>query len=305
MFNQVTSELARQIDRVVLYSMNRRIPDSLQTSYREASSLEAVLTATQVDRRRTAVYNLTAPGEHPIWLNTPHGSVRCHVRVRPAVDPQAPLCIYHHGLNEYPYTNSFNRIFPAGAPRPTHAVCIQALYHDNMTDPLLKGFATVQGIYLLFATSLRMIALMQEAFTRQGAPYTVMAGVSWGGITSMLYEAFFQNTRAVIPMLASPNLAQAMMDAAALFNRPITVPQHAIMNSLDFTPHFANCRASKIYPLLGENDLFFRFDHHAPLFGQQTLSTTPDGHISAMWRTNILRQHVVNVLSVLSNGKEI
>lgn len=95
--------VAYQIDKMVLYSMNRRVPDSLEESYEDALSFEAVLDQTRVNKQKTAVYQLLAPGEHPVWLDTPDGQLQCHVRVRLAIDPTAPLLLYHHGFNELPY----------------------------------------------------------------------------------------------------------------------------------------------------------------------------------------------------------
>ena len=62
--------LAEQIDKIVLYGMNRQVPVSLETSYQSAPLLETVLAETQVDLAKTAVYNLSAR------VNIPSGSIR-------------------------------------------------------------------------------------------------------------------------------------------------------------------------------------------------------------------------------------
>lgn len=191
--------MVQQIDKAVLYGLNRRVSDSLETSLSHAPQLEAVLAQTEVDRRKTAVYNLTAPGEHAITLQTPMGEIVCKVRVRLAVDPAAPLLLFHHGFNEYPYTNSWRRLFPTAVPLPVHSVCVQAPFHDTWQDPVQKGFASIRSIYQIFAGSLRVMELMQSRFEIEGAAYTVASGVSWGGITSLLYEGLWQQTRGVIP----------------------------------------------------------------------------------------------------------
>lgn len=289
--------LIQQVDKLVLYSMNRRVPTSLETSYDAAKTFESVLAETQIDRRKTAVYHLTAPGEHTIWLDTPQGDIRCHVRVRLALDPAAPLLIYHHGLNELPYTNSWRRLFPAKESFPFHSVVVQAPYHDNWMDPLDKGFASLNSIYQLFAGSLRIMEAVQNQFEAFGAAYTVLAGVSWGGITSLLYEGMFQRTQAVIPMLSSPNLAQTMQGIADLFDRPINIPQAALTDALDFTPYYDECDDAHVFPLLGENDQFFPFEQHAPLFDKRPLTTVPGGHITAMWQSGPLREHILQVMA--------
>ncbi|MAT99299.1 MAG: hypothetical protein CL608_19345 [Anaerolineaceae bacterium] len=291
--------MVQQIDKAVLFGLNYRVPDSLENSVAEAPSFEDVLAQTTVDMRKTAVYHLTAPGEHAITLQTPHGEIVCRVQVRPAVVPEAPLLLFHHGFNEYPYTNTWRRLFPAAVPLPVHTVCVQAPFHDNWQDPTQIGFASVQNVYQIFAGSLRIMELVQRQFEAEGAAYTVASGVSWGGITSLLYEGLLQQTRAVIPMLSSPNLAQVIWDISDLFNRPMQLTQAELHQYLDFTAYCEQCAADRVFPLLGEDDLFFRLENHAELFAERPLVTIPAGHISAMWQSAPMRDHILNTLAQL------
>ncbi len=289
--------MVQQLDKAVLYGLNYRVPDSLETSVADAPSFEEVLAQTRVDMQKTAVYHLTAPGEHAVTLQTASGEIVCRVQVRPTVDPAAPLLLFHHGFNEYPYTNSWRRLFPTAVSLPVHTVCVQAPFHDNWQDPTQIGFASVQNVYQIFAGSLRIMALVQRQFEAEGAAYTVAAGVSWGGITSLLYEGLLQQTRAVIPMLSSPNLAQVIWDISDLFNRPMQLTQEELRQYLDFTAYYEQCAADRVFPLLGENDLFFRLENHAELFAERPLVTIPASHISAMWHSASMRDHILNILA--------
>ncbi|GJM41612.1 MAG: hypothetical protein DHS20C20_18940 [Ardenticatenaceae bacterium] len=288
--------MLQQIDKAVLYSLNRSVPDSLETSAAQAPTFEEVLAETRVDTQRTAVYQLTAPGEHPVILQTSMGEIPCLIKTRAAVDPNAPLLLFHHGFNEYPYTNTWRRLFPQATPLPFHTVCIRAPFHDNWLEPVKKGFASVQSVYQIFAGSLRMMEMVQQQFEAEGAAYTTAAGVSWGGITSVMYEGVFQQTRAAIPMLASPNLAQVIWDVSDLFNRPMQLTQAELRRYLDFTTYYQRCAPDRVFPLLGENDMFFRLENHAELFAERPLTTTPGGHISNMWQVSPMREHILAVL---------
>lgn len=291
--------VVQQIDKAVLYSLNRRVPDSLESSVGDAPSFEAVLAQTSVDRQKTAAYHLTAPGEHPVTLQSPMGELVCRVQVRPAVDPAAPLLLFHHGFNEYPYTNSWRRLFPTAVPLPVHTVCVQAPFHNSWLEPVDIGFASVQNVHQIFAGSLRIMELVQHQFEAEGAAYTVASGISWGGITSLLYEGLWQQTRGVIPMLSSPNLAQVIWDISDLFDRPMQLTQAELQKHLDFTPYYEQCAPDRVFPLLGEDDLFFRMENHADLFAERPLVTIPAGHISAMWHSAPMRDHILNILSHL------
>ena len=143
-------------------------------------------------------------------------SILSHVRVRLSPDPAAPLVIFHHGFSELPYYNSWRRIFRQMPAFPLSTVCIQAPFHNHWRDPFREAFRSVRRVYQTFAGSLRLIELVQKQFEANGAAYTVLAGVSWGGVTSMLYAGEFGGVRAVAPMLSSPNLAQVIRDGAAL-----------------------------------------------------------------------------------------
>jgi pimeloyl-ACP methyl ester carboxylesterase len=284
--------------------MNRRIPTTLEGSYTHSLPFEAVLAGTTVNKVKTAVTQLTAPGTHPIWLETPTGEIPCRVQVRLVADPAAPLLLYHHGLGEYPYDSSWRRLFGNGrTPQlPMQRVLIQAPYHTNFRDPLDKGFQSLQNMYQLFAASVRMMELMQHVFTEQGAAYTVAAGVSWGGITSLLYAAVTQQCRAVIPMLSSPNVGQAIWDIAELVARPLTISHAELLTHLDFTQYYHRLEQVAVYPLLGAQDLFFRQEHHAPLFAARPLRIVPGGHLSNLWLSTALREHLFAALTAVNGG---
>ncbi len=256
-----------------------------------------ILDQTRVNRRKTILYDLVAPGEHPIWLETTFGEIRCHITTRLALRPDAPLLIYHHGFAEIPYTSTWKQLLPSSAPFPAHTVAVQAPYHNRIREPLAVGFSSAQHVYQMFAGSLRMYELLQEQFEANGAAFTVASGLSWGGITSLLYEGFFQRARATIPMFASPDLALVMTDAADLIGRSLPLPRAEIDALFNFTPICDRGAKDRLFPALGKDDLFFRFERHAVLYSQERVLTLPSAHVGAMRRTHKqLRQHVLEVL---------
>ena len=300
----LTQTVARQLDNFVLYTLYRRLPDSFEQSYQQAGSFEAVLKETAVNPQKTAVYTLTAPGEHTITLDTMLGPLQSRIRVRPATDPAAPLVIFHHGFNELPYDFSWRLIFHHPSLANVHAVCIQAPFHDHYQMPVSVGLSSVQNAYQMFAGSLRLMETVKTCFAAENAAYTAVTGVSWGGITSMLYEGIFQNSRAVIPLLSSPDLAQVMWDIARQFNHKLSVSYEDIARVFDFTPYYQQCDPEKVFPLLGEHDRFFRLEHHGRLFAapasrKRPFTTIPDGHITGHMKAPGLRRHILNVLTAI------
>ena len=300
MLSSLNRTFAHYVDTVVLYVMHRHFPNSFEQSYNDAPDFSEVLAATAVNSQKTDPYSLTAPGEHPIWIDTTLGEELCHIKVRPAIDPHAPLLLYHHGLNEQPYDRSWKRIMRR--PLAVHSVCIQAPFHENWLRPIGIGMSTLQHTYQMLAASLRILELVQSQFETEGAAYTVMAGVSWGGITSMVYAGMFQQVRAVVPMFSSPDISQVMWDTAASFHRPIPLSREQMREVLDFTPVAQPNGKTQVFPLLGEYDRFFRLPYHQEKFAQRPLAIVPAGHITGLYMHNYLYNHLKYVFTELEHG---
>lgn len=287
--------LRQQLDRLVLSVINRRVPDAIEQSV-PPPGLEEVLDATRVDRPKTAVTNVVAPGETVVHLDTAVGEMALRTRTRLHANPGAPVIIYHHGLAEVPYDSSWKRLFPREMPFPAHSVVVQAPFHDQPTTSIETGFSSLQHIYQMFAGSLRLIELMQDAFETSGAAYTVVSGLSWGGITSILYQGLFQRARAVIPMFASPNLAQVLVDISAMFNRPLPVDREQLDAYLDFTPIYERCDKERFFPVLGEYDQFFKYDHHRIVFDDDAMRLDSAHVGAAAFNRGPLQAHIRETL---------
>jgi pimeloyl-ACP methyl ester carboxylesterase len=286
--------VATRIDQLVLYSMHRRMPESFRHIDLNEPTFEQVLAATAVDHRQTPAYSIYAPGERPVVLRSMGESLNCCVNVRLHPDPTAPLLIYHHGFSETPYNNSWQRIFRQRPPFPLSTVCIRAPFHSHWREPFREAFASVRRIYQTFAGSLRLIELVQRQFEAEGAAFSVLAGVSWGGITSMLYAGQFGGVRAVAPMLSSPNLAQVVWDAAEMVGTDVTISRQQLDELLDFTPR-CEYDAARVFPLMGDTDVFFRLDKHANHYSSRPV-VVHRAHVFSLYGVKPLRDHIYRVV---------
>lgn len=286
--------VAIEIDRLVLRSMHHRMPASFRDIRADSPGFDDVLAETAVDERRTPPDSLYAPGTREVWLRSGDESILCHVRVRLSPDPAAPLLIFHHGFSEIPYYNSWQRIFRRPPAFPLSTVCIQAPFHNHWREPFREAFRSVRRVYQTFAGSLRLMELAQRQFAANGAAYTVLAGVSWGGVTSMLYAGQFGGARAVAPMLSSPNLAQVIRDGAALVGEKLPVAATELDDLLDFTPR---CKydPSRVFPLLGRTDYFFSPERHAASYAVEPV-IIPRAHVFTLYGVRPLREHIYRVV---------
>ena len=283
-----------EIDRWTLRSMHYRMPSSFRSLGGTEPEFDEVLAATAVDVARTPPDNVYAPGVRTVWLRSGDEPILSHVRVKLSPDPAAPLVIFHHGFSEIPYYNSWRRIFHRMPAFPISTVCIQAPFHNHWREPFREAFRSVRRVYQTFAGSLRLIELVQHQFEANGAAYTVLSGVSWGGVTSMLYAGQFGGVRAVAPMLSSPNLAQVIRDGAALVGEELPIPAAELDDLLDFTPRCA-FDPSRVFPLLGSTDFFFSPERHAASYAARPV-VIPRAHISALYGVRPLREHLYGVL---------
>lgn len=286
--------VATQIDRMVLYSMHRRMPESFRSIQQDNPTFEAVLADTAVNERLTPAYSIYAPGVRPVRLRSMGETIHCRVNVKLHPDPAAPVLIYHHGFSEMPYDNSWQRIFRQPPPFPLSTVCIQAPFHRHWQEPFREAFASVRRVYQTFAGSLRLIELVQRQFEENGAAFTALAGVSWGGITSLLYAGQFGGVRAVVPMLSSPNLAQVVWDAAELVGTPMPISRAELDDLLDFTPR-CHYDPARVFPLMGETDVFFRLDKHAAHYDSPPV-IVHRAHVFSLYGVRPLRDHIFRVL---------
>ena len=286
--------LGTSIDRWVLRSMHHRMPASFRDIHRDKPSFDDVLAETGVDESRTPAYSVYAPGVRTVWLRSGGESMLTHVRVRLSPDPAAPLLIFHHGFSELPYYNSWWRIFRRTPEFPLSTVCIQAPFHNQWFEPFREAFRSVRRVYQTFAGSLRLIELVQREFQAEGAAYSVLSGVSWGGVTSMLYAGQFGGVRAVAPLLSSPNLAQVLWNAASLVGTDMPVSRAELDELLDFTPR-CHYESERVFPLLGDIDVFFSPEQHAANYATEA-ALVHRAHVSALYGVGPLREHIYRVM---------
>lgn len=282
------------VDRLVLRSMHMRMPASFHQIDGGTPTLDEVLAETTVDTSRTPPDSVYAPGERIVWLRSGDEALLTHVRVKLSADPTAPVLIFHHGFSELPYYNAWQRIFHRPVSFPLTTVCIQAPFHNHWREPFREAFRSVRRVYQTFAGSLRLIELVQRQFESAGAAYSVLAGVSWGGVTSMLYAGTFGGVRAVAPMLSSPNLAQVLWDGGELVGMEMPISKSELEALLDFTPRCAY-DPTRVFPLLGETDVFFQLEKHAGRFATEPV-VVPRAHIFSLYGVRPLREHILRVM---------
>lgn len=296
----------REVDKLVLWTLNRTLPPSFDRSYRHTLPFEDVLARTEVRLPLIPEMGLLEARTYRFHLQTLVGRLPVKIRVLPSAQPDAPVIVYQHGFNIIPYDRRACAIFSADAQFDAHIVLLQFPFHRWPHEPIRHMFASLHHLYTAFAGSIRLMEMVHNHYAALGAPYTVAIGTSMGGVTAVLYEALFQQTQAVIPLFSSPNISQLLWDVGLMLQRPITVPKRLLFEYLDFTPHFRRIDPAKIYPLLGAQDMFFRYDHHASVYTDCRVQRAGDSHLSGMVNLTASREHILATLErirAIATGK--
>ncbi|MCO5184815.1 MAG: hypothetical protein M9928_09870 [Anaerolineae bacterium] len=294
----VRSALSRRLDHLVQSGFSYRVPLTFEETYRQAPPFEQVLDTTRVALPLMPDMGFLQEREYRFWLHTEIGRIHTRLRVLPAKRPDAPLLVYHHGFFEVPYHARAQAFFRPRDPFDAHIVLLQAPFHRRPLQPLDLGFQNLHHLYQMIAGSVRMMQMVVDHYLALGTPYAVAAGMSLGGIITLTYEGFFGRSRAVIPILSSPNFAQLLWDISRQTKRNVTIPLEEIEARLDFSRCYDHIDPTRIYPLMGINDRFFRHGSHAPIFNQCDVTTIRSSHVSGMWHRRETREHIIRVLQL-------
>jgi hypothetical protein len=296
--SSVRVSLSRQLDHLVQSGFSYRVPSTFEETYQDAPPFEHVLDTTRVGFPLVPEMGLLEEREYRFWLHTEVGRIHTRMRVLPAKRPDAPLLVYHHGFFEVPYHVRAQAFFRPRAPFDAHIVMLQAPYHRRLLQPLDLGFQNLHHLYQMVAGSVRMMQMVVDHYLALGTPYAVASGMSLGGIISLTYQGLFGRSRAVVPILSSPNFAQLLWDLSRQTNRPVAIPLEDIEERLDFQRYYQHLDLARVFPLMGENDRFFRHGSHSTIFDQCDVTTIRSSHVSGMWHRRETREHVIRVLEL-------
>ena len=155
-------------------------------------------------------------------------------------------------------------------PLAAHSVAIQAPYHGSFTDPLHKGFASVHNVYQMFAGSMRIMEAAAEPVSGRGRRVYGRQAVSVGAALPACFTKACWARRG----------PSCQCSLRLIWRRSCGTPQNC---AADHWPcrarHSTTCSISplsssalipeRVFAVMGDNDVFFRFDKHAPIFAQR------------------------------------
>lgn len=283
------------IDRLQAAIIGLAMPQAFRhgtTSPSLREHLDAVRLSTPTPSGRTR-YQLTA--------ETLEGPLTCGYRMRLGPRPDLPVLIYHHGIAEMPYDKSFRGIF-GGRHIDAHLVALQAPFHHTWWT-VGKGLTTVSRFMAMCAVSIAMMEAVRQHFHDDGAPRSLIAGLSLGGFLALMHHLHMGTANRYAPLLAGPDIAHTMLRTP--FGRTLTPEARAqtehIQSLLDFRQAFQASETHSIFPLLARYDLHMPYPHLQPCYlDRQVPTVTIDrGHITGSMAFISLRNHLLSCLETL------
>ena len=296
------TRIFQAMDHIILKAMEMGLPDSFEASYDRAKPLSEYIKASEVrfgleGRRWEEILTLQQAHDLPVTLCTPLGLLGSRLRLTPARTLSAPIIFCHHGLGQRPFDFVARHFVDPVVAGSAHIISFQAPFHGRARDPIETGFRTLAHLQQMLAGSVVMMERLRRALP--AAPLMTV-GLSLGGIIALLYQGHFGGAAAVVPVCASPDLAQVLLDQAARFGRSLSVTPDQVRRKLDYRELCLPPDERRVYPILAEADLFFRYGHHRAVYGDRPVLTLPrHSHISGPRDRQRIQQHIQTLFTTL------
>jgi hypothetical protein len=287
------------VDRLHVALMSRLAPRVFRHGV-DSSCLRSHLDAVQFD-----LPPLTTARRDTVAAQSLVGEVETGLQVRWGPRPDLPVVVYHHGLAEMPYDNSFRAIFRTHVPVDAHLVAIRAPFHRSWLD-LLLGLSTLECFMAMCAVSVRLVEAIRVRLITHGAQGCLVAGISLGGFVALTHHLVYGTADGYLPLLAGPDLAHVLLDTHfRRFLAPQALTQGGLIRQrLDLRQAFQNSDSARIFPLLARYDLDMLYTHHHACYvdSKVPVVTIDRGHLTGALTSATLRQHILTRLNA-DSGK--
>ncbi|EJN57588.1 alpha/beta fold hydrolase [Halogranum rubrum] len=253
------------------------------------------------------VPSLTGEGLHELSADTPVGTLDVGIKVAQWIGTDHPTVVYHHGNDERPFSssrftpNTFRDILVGHADQfEANIIGLRAPFHGGTTRDYAREMGDLSHFVAMLATSVATVDGIIDQLEVSGP--VVVSGVSLGGWVTNLHRTYEGTADVYVPMLAGATLGKLFTRSAyrrllgrAGRKRPQTVEQ-----TLDFGDDYRDGDSGKLSPLLARHDRYIEYDLQRHCYDESELAVIDRGHITAMLDPTPLRDHLLDVVDLLS-----
>ncbi|WP_267643949.1 hypothetical protein [Haloarchaeobius amylolyticus] len=231
-------------------------------------------------------------GTTELTLETLSGPQQAAVSIRNWRGLDAPTLIWHHGGGEYPYTSTFDDVYPEPTNVPANLILVRAPGHDRLGGVQSVG-RTLQGYLAMIAVSVTLTERLCQAI----AGRTVVAGYSLGGFVTGRHHTVYDTADAYVPMMAGTAHAEIFLTTVPAASAAVERPDH-LRERLNFTDDWRNRSHAHVHPVLGLYDCLNRYEVQSRSYLTVDPTVWLVGHLTGLGATESIRGALDDVLLV-------
>ncbi|HAJ99324.1 MAG TPA: hypothetical protein DCM62_04800 [Bacteroidales bacterium] len=216
-----------------------------------------------------------------------------------------PTIIYHHDFNEQPFNltedalNSFYHILLKWPRRiPANLLLLRAPFHNQRLRQYYKKVVELDNFMAMLSVQAMVTDKVVRQFRSRSKKAVLVVGIGLGGWITNLHRAYFNTAQAYIPILAGTRMDEMFLTSGfkVLVSKESLKESAMVRNRLNFFTKFRRVTNFNLYPLLARFDNIARFDLQKSAYNGFPLRVIDEGHISAILKPSLSRDHILEVL---------
>gem|GEM_PF-277448 len=220
-----------------------------------------------------------------------------------------PSIIYHHDFNERPFElhedarNTFFQLFIKWPRRiPANLLLVRAPFHNGKLRDYIEKITDLNQFIAMLSVQAKITQGIVKQFRSRSSESVIVTGVGLGGWITNLHRAYYNSAQAYVPILAGAKLEEMLLtsDFRHLCSKEALANRDAISKKISYFQKFRSVTTSNLYPVLARYDQLVDYTIQKSAYNGFPLRTFNNGHISAILRPALYREHILEVLQMYS-----
>jgi hypothetical protein len=252
---------------------------------------------------------ISGEGIYEIKARTLVGELDSAIRVAKWIGNDFPTIIYHHGNNERPFDfkesakNTFYKIL--AKPKDSieaNLIVVRAPFHNDSLRYYQEKMTELKNFVAMISTSVKLNEILIQNLQGESKAAIITTGISLGGWVTNLHRGIYNSSTAYAPIMAGTFLGELFLKSKyrKMASDLALCNPDQIKRMLNFDELFKTKNSQNIFPLLCKYDQFIEYNIQQESYKDYPLKTINYGHISGSLCTEILREHILEVLNYCS-----
>ncbi|HSV87677.1 MAG TPA: hypothetical protein VLH61_03460 [Bacteroidales bacterium] len=274
-----------------------------------SKSIEADPFERHLEEITFALPDLLQKGDYELAAKGLSGDFDPAIKVVQWLGYDYPTIVYHHDFNERPFDldedarNTFFQLFIKWPRRiPANLFLLRAPFHNGRLRDYFEKMTDLNQFMAMLSVQVKITEGVVKQFRRRSSESVIVTGVGLGGWITNLHRAYFNSAHAYIPILAGAKLDEMLLTSGFrhLCSKEALKNRDLIYKKISFFYKYRMVTTSNLYPVLARYDQLVDFTIQKPAYNGFPLRTFNSGHISAILRPALYREHILEVLQMYS-----